>query len=213
MSGGAKWASTEKQRRLVLMTHLSHATRWRRARACTPAALTMIPLPRSLTPSPSSGSHQDSDDLMMRETTLIIHTRQTSPLAVPSSRTDTRAFKHTQTRTDNDRGPHAVAHAQKYTKTNTGMLASRASTVRECRRADEIKKNHGDAHAHTDANQNSSTDTHTQMFFGNTHTPPHTHSTPLGQTVFTDNFVIICFGFTQAPVWCSFTRAKECQQG
>lgn len=60
-----------------------------RGRACTPAALTMIPrsLPRSLPPSPSSGSHQDSDDLMMRETTLIIHTQQTSPLAVLLSHT------------------------------------------------------------------------------------------------------------------------------
>lgn len=35
------------------------------------------------------------------------------------------------------------------------------------------------------------------------HTSPHTYSIPLGQTVFVDNFVIICFGFTQAPVWCS----------
>lgn len=70
-----------------------------RERACTPAALTMIPLPRSLTPSPSSGSHQDSDDLMMRETTLIIHMEQTSKLAALLSHAHTHTLAHRDTLT------------------------------------------------------------------------------------------------------------------
>lgn len=85
-------------------TSQPHYTIEERERACTPAAPAMIPLslPRSLTPSSSSGSHQDSDDLMMRETTLIIHTQQTSPLAVLPSPTDTLAFERVQTCTYND---------------------------------------------------------------------------------------------------------------
>lgn len=57
----------KKKPRCAHDTSQPHYTMEERERACTPAALTMIPLPRSLTPSPSSGSHQDSDDLMMRE--------------------------------------------------------------------------------------------------------------------------------------------------
>lgn len=96
-------------------TSQPHYTMEERERACTPAALTMIPLPlpRSLTPSPSSGSHQDSDDLMMRETTLIIHTQQTSPLAVLLSRTDTHRdiYRHER----NDRWTQTPMHSRKYT--------------------------------------------------------------------------------------------------
>lgn len=99
VSGGAKWASAESRKGGKKSgahdTSQPHYTMEGRERACTPAALTMIPLPRSLTPSPSSGSHQDSDDLMMRETTLIIHMQQTSPLAALLSLSHTLARAHT----------------------------------------------------------------------------------------------------------------------
>lgn len=42
-----------------------------------------------------------------------------------------------------------------------------------------------------------------QRLCGNTHTPPHIPSSPLGRAVFADNFVIICFGFA----WFSSARA------
>lgn len=122
-------------------TSQPHYTMEERERACTPAALTMIPLPRprSLTPSPSSGSHQDSDDLMMRETTLIIHTQQTSPLAVLLSHTDTHAFEHIQTCTNDDRRTHT--HPCTFRNTQiTEILASHTCTVCECRHTDKIKK-------------------------------------------------------------------------
>ena len=183
------------------MTHLSHTTRWRRGRACTPAALTMIPLPRSLTPSPSSGSHQDSNDLMMRETTLIIHTRQTSPLAVLLSHTGTHAFEHTQACTNNNRCTHTHAHSKLHKQRHIQRFWSRMSVqyASEDTAQPRPKKN-SDACAQTDADQNRSTNTHKHVL--ETHKmPPHTYSIPLGQTVFGDNFVIICFGFTQEPVW------------
>lgn len=84
VSGGAKWASAEsrvkkkkkgggkqkkrkEEKSCAHDTSQPHYTMEGRTRACSPAALTMIRLPRSRTPSPSSGSHQDSHDLMMRE--------------------------------------------------------------------------------------------------------------------------------------------------
>lgn len=87
-----------------------------RERACTPAALTMIPrsLPRSLAPAPSLGSHQDSDDLMMRETTLIIHTQQTSPLAVLLSHT---GVHEPQICT----GAHTYSHSEMHKYSNVGL--------------------------------------------------------------------------------------------
>lgn len=101
-------------------TSQPHYTMEGRARACSPAALTMIRLPRSRTPSPSSGSHQDSHDLMMREGgggrggALIIHTRQTSPLATLPSRTQTH------TRDDKTREKYANK------KRRGGFLAARS---------------------------------------------------------------------------------------
>ncbi len=110
-------------------TSQPHYTMEERERACTPAALTMIPLPlpRSLTPSPSSGSHQDSDDLMMRETTLIIHTQQTSPLAALLSHTDTHTHTHTRSniyrhaRVTTDAGAHTHAHSEIHKYRDTGL--------------------------------------------------------------------------------------------
>lgn len=125
-------------------TSQPHYTAEERERACTPAAQTMIPLPRSLlTPSPSSGSHQDSDDLMMRETTLIIHTQQTSPLAAADvSHRHTHAFQHT----DNDGGvrAHACARLCRYTNKgkhrNAGLVCSYSMQDKEnCRDAERSR--------------------------------------------------------------------------
>lgn len=98
-------------------TSQPHYTMKERERACTPAALTMIPLSptRSLTPCASSGSHQDSDDLMMRETTLIIHTQKTSPLAVLLSHADTLEYIQTCT----DKGIHTHPCTCRYTHIKT----------------------------------------------------------------------------------------------
>ena len=122
-----------------------------------------LSLPRSLTRSPSSGSHQDSDDLMMRETTLIIHTQQTSPLAVLLSHTDTLALEHIQTCTDTEtHTPIAHSDTHKY-RQYTEILALHTFTVWKCRHTDRIK-NHSDAYAQTNANKNRS----------NTNMLPHT---------------------------------------
>lgn len=159
-------------------TSQPHYTMEERERACTPAALTMIPLPCSLTPSPSSGSHQDSDDLMMRETTLIIHTQQTSPPAVLLSHTDTHSNIYRHARITTDALTHPCTFWNTQTKTNTEILAPHTRTVCKCRNNDKIKKNNIRMHMHKQMQTKTEAMAHTNAIYKYTHASPHTQYSP-----------------------------------
>lgn len=165
-----------------------------RGRACTPAALTMIPrsLPRSLTPSPSSGSHQDSDDLMMRETTLIIHTQQTSPLAVLLSHTGKHTLSNIYRHTHITTHSHSEMHKSRH-KTEILALYTHPSVHTVGKKRDACSQKQM---------QNRTNDTRkpqkTQR--SNSYMPPTHTAFPLGQTASVVNFVIICIGSIKALV-------------